>query len=85
MTDKEEYRTNEIMTISGVGTRMSSTVTMSIFDSNDLKIDELNITAKSNGEFSTIWQIPADLEIGEYEIRADDGLKNTETNFVISQ
>ena len=39
-----------------------------IFDSDEIKIDELNITAKSNGEYLTMWQIPADIESGEYEM-----------------
>jgi len=31
-----------------------------------------------------MWQIPADLESGEYEITADDGASNTSTKFTIS-
>ena len=49
-----------------------------------VQIDELNITAKSNGQYLTIWRIPADLESGEYEITADDGASNTSTKFTIS-
>ena len=83
-TDKENYNTNEMMNISGSGARFSATVTMKIFDSELVKISELNITAKSNGEYLTIWQIPADLEIGEYEITVDDGASNTSTKFTIN-
>jgi hypothetical protein len=83
-TDKKNYNTNELMNISGSGARFSSTVTMKIFDSESVKIGELNITAKSNGEYLTIWRIPADLEIGEYEITADDGASNTSIKFKIN-
>ena len=72
------------MDISGSGARLSATVTMKIFDSQGIEIAELNITAKSNGEYLTMWQIPADLESGEYEITADDGASNTSTKFTIS-
>jgi len=83
-TDKKNYNTNEMMNISGSGARLSATVTMKIFDSESVKIGELNITAKSNGEYLTIWQIPADLEIGEYEITVDDGASNTSIKFTIN-
>ena len=72
------------MDISGSGARFSATVTIKIFDLNGVEIDELNITAKSNGEYLTIWQIPADLEIGEYEMTADDGASNTSVKFTIN-
>ena len=83
-TDKSNYDTNELMNISGSGARYSATVTMKIFDSEGIKIDELNITAKSDGEYLTIWQIPADLESGEYDITVDDGATNTSIKFTIN-
>ena len=83
-TDKSNYNTNELMNLSGSGARLSATVTIKIFDSEGIKIDELNITAKSNGEYLTMWQIPADLESGEYEITVDDGASNTSTKFTIN-
>ena len=83
-TDKSNYNTNELMNLSGSGARLSATVTIKIFDSEGIEIGELNITAKSNGEYLTMWQIPADLESGEYEITADDGASNTSTKFTIS-
>jgi len=84
LLDKSDYNTNELMNISGSGARFSATVTLKIFDSEGINISELNITAKSNGEYLTMWQIPADLETGEYEITADDGASNTSTKFTIS-
>ena len=83
-TDKSSYNANELMNLSGSGARLSATVTIKIFDSEGIKIDELNITAKSNGEYLTMWQIPADLKNGEYEITVDDGASNTSTKFTIS-
>ena len=83
-TDKSNYEPNEIMTIEGTGARLSATVTIKIFDSEGNELDELNITAKSNGEYLTIWQIPADVTDGEYEITADDGATNTSTKFKIN-
>ena len=84
LLDKSDYNTNELMNISGSGARFSATVTLKIFDSDGINITELNITAKSNGEYLTMWQIPADLESGEYEITVDDGASNTSTKFTIS-
>ena len=83
-TDKSSYDTNELMNISGSGARYSATITIKIFDSDEIKISELNITAKSDGEYLTIWQIPADMESGEYEMTADDGASNTSIKFKIN-
>jgi len=82
--DRTIYNTNELMDISGSGARQSATVTIKIFDSENVKISELNITAKNNGEYLTIWKIPADMESGEYTLTADDGASNTSTKFTIS-
>ena len=81
--DKSNYNTNELMNISGSGARISATVTLKIFDSEGIKIDELNITAKSDGDYITIWQIPKDFGSGNYEIIADDGASNTTIQFTV--
>ena len=83
-TDKSSYDKSSLMNISGSGARVSATVTIKIFDSEGIKIDELNITAKSNGEYLTMWQIKADTESGEYEMTADDGASNTSIKFTIN-
>ena len=83
-TDKKDYDLNEIVNISGAGARLSATVTIAIFDSEGEKVSVLNITAKSNGDYLTMWQIPADLESGEYEMTADDGASNTAIKFNIN-
>ena len=83
-TDKTNYDTNEMMDISGSGARFSATVTIKIFNSDAVKVDELNITAKSDGEYLTMWRIPADFASGEYEMTADDGATNTSIKFTIN-
>ena len=83
-TDKSSYSLNELINISGSGARLSATVTLMIFDSEERKVDELAITSKSNGEYLTIWQIPRELEIGEYKITVDDGVTNASVNFSIN-
>ena len=83
-TSKNSYNINETITFSGSGARSSATVTLKIFDSQGGNVDELNINAKSNGEYITIWQIPVDLEAGEYEVTVDDGASNARTVFTIN-
>ena len=46
--NKDSFEKSELVEISGDGARMSSTVTIIIYDSNDIIIQELNITAKNN-------------------------------------
>ena len=77
MTDKDSYKTNEIVTISGNGARQSSTVTVKIIDSEGEQVDRLDITAKNDGNYITVWQIPANMEAGEYQINVDDGSTNS--------
>jgi len=83
-TDRSNYSLNEIINISGAGARLSATVTITIFDFEGIKIDELNITAKNNGEYLTMWKIPQELELGEYEINADDGASNASIKFILN-
>ena len=62
---------------------MSATITIKLYDSDGERIDELAITAKSDGEFTTIWQIPRELELGEFEITVDDGSGNASNKFIL--
>ena len=82
--DKEIYNSSEIVNISGSGTRSGSTVTLKIFNENGDKIEELNINAKGNGYFSTIWLFPDNSIPGKYEIIADDGIRNTSIQFTLN-
>ena len=81
--DKDSYNKTEIMTIQGSGSS-GSTVSIKIFNSDGEKIDELNITPKSNGNFLTIWQIPNNILPGQYEVTLDDGIRNTSEEFIIN-
>ena len=82
--DKESYNSNEIVTINGSGTQSGSTVTLKIFNDSGEKIDELNINAKSDGGYSTIWLFPDNSIPGKYEIIVDDGLRNTSIQFTLN-
>ena len=84
-TDKSNYSSNELMNITGEGARMSATITIKMFDSDGIEVAELNITAKSDGDYATIWQIPIELTAGEYQILADDGATNFSTLFTIDE
>ena len=64
---------------------MSATITIKMFDSDGIEVAELNITAKSDGDYATIWQIPIELTAGEYQILADDGATNFSTLFTIDE
>ena len=84
-TNKSNYNFNELMNITGDGARMSATITIKMFDSDGIEVAELNITAKSDGDYATIWQIPIELAAGEYRILADDGATNFSTLFIIDE
>jgi len=87
VSDKSSYSLGELVNFNGSGARMSASVTLKIFDSEGEEVDELTISAKSNGEFLTMWQIPTDLEqyhpLGNYEVIVDDGWSNTALKFKI--
>ena len=81
----EKYNFNIADTINIEGSGASgSTITLTVINLNGDKIAELNFAAKSNGQFSTIWQIPLDITSGEYEIHVDDGIRNTSIKFIIN-
>jgi len=48
------------------------------------KVNQLNIIGTDSGEFSTIWRIPGDMLPGEYEMIADDGVRNTSIKFTVN-
>jgi len=80
--DKDNYNSSEMMNISGTGA--DATVSLKIFNSDGDRINELNIIPKDNGEFATIWMIPSDIIPGEYEIIADDGIRNVSIKFTVN-
>ena len=82
--DKTSYNVNEYVVISGLGGNAGSTITIKIFNSEQVEIIELNVTATGSGEFSTLWLIPADLLTSEYELTVDDGKSNDTIKFTIN-
>tara|TARA_B110000014_G_scaffold148693_1_gene103552 strand:+ start:398 stop:2518 length:2121 start_codon:yes stop_codon:yes gene_type:complete len=84
LTDKIIYNSNDMMNISGSGARESSTIKLSIFDSNGVRVDRLNIVATNTGDYLTIWKIPREIEFGEYEIIANDGIREISTKVTIN-
>jgi len=83
VTDKKNYENNEYVNISGAGGRLSATVIINIFDENGGKIDSLNITTKSDGEFLTMWKISSTLESGNYTMVVDDGKNTASVEFTL--
>ena len=82
--DKDNYNLGEIININGSGA-MGSTITLKILSlESGEKIDELNITPKSDGKYLTLWLIPTDIAVGDYEITVDDGLRNSSVKFTIN-
>ena len=81
--EKENYNIADTMNIEGSGAS-GATISLTVIDLNGDKIAELNFAAKSNGQFSTIWQIPLDTTPGEYEVLVDDGIKNASIKFTIN-
>ncbi|MBC8251360.1 MAG: hypothetical protein H8E89_07225 [Candidatus Nitrosopelagicus sp.] len=81
--DKDIYKTNDVVAIEGSGAR-SASISLKIINSLGEKVVELNITGTNEGKFTTFWQIPIESPVGEYEMIADDGIRNTTTNFTIN-
>ena len=81
--DQTEYTVGDMVMIQGTGARMSATVTLGIYNDQNEMIDELNITAKSNGEYSTMWLVSVDVPAGDYKIMVDDGAENTSIDLKI--
>ncbi len=86
-TDKTVYSLTETMIIQGTG-GSGGMISLKIFDLDGNEIDcstcELSIPGTADGGFQVTWVIPIDLVSGEYEIYADDGIKNASVKFVVS-
>ena len=81
--EKDDYNIADTINIEGSGAS-GSTISLTVMTLNGDKIAELNFAAKSNGQFSTIWQIPLDMTSGEYEMHVDDGIRNASIKFIIN-
>ena len=86
-TDKTVYSLAEVMIIQGTG-GSGGMISLNIFDIDGNQIDcstcELAIPGTTDGEFQVTWIVPTDMISGEYEIRADDGIKNASVKFIVS-
>jgi len=87
VTDKTVYSLAENMIIQGTG-GSGGMISLKIFDSAGNQVDcstcELSVPGTADGGFQVTWTIPIDLVSGEYEIRADDGIKNASVKFIVS-
>ena len=87
VTDKTVYSLAENMVIQGTG-GSGGMISLKIFDSAGNQVDcstcELSVPGTADGGFQVTWTIPIDLVSGEYEIRADDGIKNASVKFIVS-
>jgi hypothetical protein len=81
--EKNTYSPGEIMNIQGSGAT-GSVIQLKIFNSDGEMISELSFMSKNNGDYSSIWQVPNDIQAGEYEILIDDGTQNNSIIFTIT-
>jgi len=82
LLEKTTFSPNEVMSISGSGST-GGTVSLKVFSSEGVEIVSLSVPSTDKGNFSTLWAIPKDLPVGEYEIIIDDGISNTYLEFTI--
>ena len=82
LLEKTTFSPNEVMSISGSGST-GGTVSLKVFNSEGGEIVSLSVPSTDKGNFSTLWAIPKDLPVGEYEIIIDDGISNTYLEFTI--
>tara|TARA_B110001454_G_scaffold68444_1_gene66824 strand:- start:1299 stop:3425 length:2127 start_codon:yes stop_codon:yes gene_type:complete len=82
--DKSSYNNNDLVSITGSGAVNSGTVTIRIFDFVGNEVSKLNITAKGNGDFQTVWQISSDMVEGEYEMTISDGKRTKSIKFMVN-
>ena len=69
--DNNNYRYNEIITLSGSGA-IGNRVFVTVFDPNNNKIIELNTPKKDDGTFTIPWKITNENELGEYTVEISD-------------
>ncbi len=80
--EKSIFSPNEIMSISGSGSS-GSTITVKIINQLGEEISKLSFASKENGDYSSIWQIPADMLNGTYTISVNDGINSSSNEFTI--
>ena len=80
-----EFRLGEILQIKGTGAAVSHSIKIDIIKPNgDSLTDEpFYMVATSDGSFSLTWQVPTDIESGDYIITATDGNNEADTTMRI--
>jgi len=76
-----EFRLNEILQIKGTGAAVSHSIKIDIIKPNgeSLTDEPFYMVATSDGSFSLTWQVPTDIESGDYTINATDGVNQATT------
>jgi len=76
-----EFRLNEILQIKGNGAAVSHSIKIDIIKPNgeSLTDEPFYMVATSDGSFSLTWQVPTDIESGDYTINATDGVNQATT------
>jgi hypothetical protein len=70
--EKTEYQTGETVSIKGTAATTVSNVIITIKNSSQDTIEELETPITGNGDFSVPWIIPTDLPFGMYTIEVSD-------------
>ena len=80
-----EFRLNEILQIKGTGAAVSHSIKIDIIKPNgeSLTDEPFYMVATSDGSFSLTWQVPTDIESGDYTITATDGNNEATTTMRI--
>ena len=76
---------NEILQIKGTGAAVSHSIKNDIIKPNgeSLTDEPFYMVATSDGSFSLTWQVPTDIESGDYTINATDGTNEASTTMKI--
>lgn len=81
--DKATYKPKDMVKITGTGGGKSQSVVVTIYDSANKKITELNTFTTSEGIFKLDWIIPIDTILGDYKLSAKTGSQVAETTLSI--
>jgi len=84
-SNQTEFRLNEILQIKGTGAAISHSIKIDIIKPNGDTLTEepFYMVATSDGSFSLTWQVPTDIESGDYTITATDGNNEASTTMRI--
>jgi hypothetical protein len=82
-TNKNTFKSGELITITGSGGGKTQTAVIRIFDSNSVEIEELSVSTTNIGSFQTIWAIPLGTQPGTYKITATIGAEMAEATFTV--